>query len=113
MIGGVAENTNLIRRQLNMTNETTQHTPGPWKYDELTAKIWDAEDMPVCIPTLNNGMAGRDANARLIAAAPELLEALCETAAKLQSVTHSTDISGCAHALKSAQAAIAAATRKA
>ena len=91
-----------------MENETKQHTLGPWKYDELTAKIWDAEDMPVCIPTLNNGMAGRDANARLIAAAPELLEA-CEAAyANLKPAYSSEHI-----VIRQLRAAIAAATGKA
>jgi len=58
----------------------TKHTPGPWHYDPhyLTVQVdstWmdDDNDKPVkCIIARVN----EDANARLIAAAPELLEAL-------------------------------------
>jgi hypothetical protein len=53
------------------------HTPGPWRYFRGTHSVWSVEKA-ICI------MAGphkreceeRDANARLIAAAPDLLEAL-------------------------------------
>lgn len=60
----------------------TQHTPGPWSAD--TAGIIRAEcsaqPLPFAIAVaLSDADVGRgrgDANARLIAAAPELLEAL-------------------------------------
>jgi hypothetical protein len=55
-----------------------KHTPGPWAIDQ------DLSGAPVILPTLENGrfaicaMYGpqKGHNARLIAAAPELLEAL-------------------------------------
>lgn len=73
----------------------TQHTPGPWhaycKYSGGNAAIakssdWEvmhrrtvgAEDYPegALISIVNAGWGNAEANARLIAAAPELLEAL-------------------------------------
>ena len=52
-----------------MTEPT--HTPGPWQYvdDGPTNYLINGPDTPV-------GEAGREANARLMAAAPDLLEAL-------------------------------------
>ncbi len=59
--------------------ETTKHTPGPWKVDADTIKTtWNTvygHPNPICRVMLQDGIAYRDANARLIAAAPELLEA--------------------------------------
>ena len=52
----------------------TQHTPGPWEYDNEAEGIYSpthGRGIPVCLVGRNN-----DANAHLIAAAPELLEAL-------------------------------------
>ncbi len=54
------------------------HTPGPWDYTESSGYVWgEDEDTKVCmisfIPKQRDAM---DANARLIAAAPEMLEAL-------------------------------------
>lgn len=58
----------------------TKHTPGPWAAFD-TAVVAPAYEMPVA--RVSNGIRGnpwtreaRTANARLIAAAPELLEAL-------------------------------------
>lgn len=52
-----------------------QHTPGPWKV--WNDRVWtneSLEDMKqICSISGNRG--DRDANARLIASAPELLEA--------------------------------------
>lgn len=64
----------------------TQHTPGPWKWDESWgAIVVDRPDMQKLICPMWTGCdrarMGRDvvdedlANARLIAAAPDLLEA--------------------------------------
>ena len=61
---------------------TTQHTPGPWAVDDtgyrapgngLCVMAW-----PECVAVVgaNNPHLPQDANARLIAAAPDLLEAL-------------------------------------
>lgn len=65
----------------------TQHTPGPWRWDESWgAIVVDRPDMQRLICPMWTGCdracMGRDvvdedlANARLIAAAPDLLEAL-------------------------------------
>lgn len=56
------------------THQKAQHTPGPWHHDETwglikAGKLDDCTD--IC--ALHSGIV---ANARLIAAAPELLEAL-------------------------------------
>ncbi len=48
------------------------HTPGPWLVSETFA-IGPAGEVVACTP---NNHPRREANARLIAAAPELLEAL-------------------------------------
>ena len=61
---------------------TTQHTPGPWNFDEHNGKLWITDDtgigtIALLIPEPDKGIWDEDkANARLIAAAPELLEAL-------------------------------------
>ena len=64
------------KKGIIMTN-TTQHTPGPWINNHQGAI--EARDMVICrvmdgytTPTIKEAIA----NARLIAAAPELLEAL-------------------------------------
>mgnify|MGYP001600623960 CR=1 FL=1 len=63
----------------------TKHTPGPWKVTELD---WDSSDTYInpsretgefaLICRMTGSHAHKNANARLIAAAPELLEALEE-----------------------------------
>lgn len=53
------------------------HTPGPWKvwnYGVYSKKEWDEKD--TCTPKLAQIHHNYDANVRLIAAAPELLEAV-------------------------------------
>jgi hypothetical protein len=52
---------------------TTQHTPGPWKY--LRTSGFDYGSTAYWIPGIC-GNVKDEANARLIAAAPDLLEAL-------------------------------------
>ena len=63
---------------------TTVHTPGPWhtKRDGFSAVYVEArigggwvQEVAACGPT-EKGSEQQEANARLIAAAPELLEAL-------------------------------------
>lgn len=63
-----------------MSNETVKHTPGPWrakchdKYHEW--EVLQADELRHHICTDIRGLAGADeANARLIASAPDLLEA--------------------------------------
>jgi hypothetical protein len=60
----------------------TKHTPGPWVvgYTAETATV-DAECRMIC--ELENYYGDEDANAKLIAAAPDLLEALQEIERRL------------------------------
>ena len=68
-----------------------KHTPGPWRYEEpetipetgefREGTIWkdgdgSSADMDKHIATVRIGLESSDANGRLMAAAPELLEAL-------------------------------------
>lgn len=62
-------------KETEMKTKTANHTPGPWKIDG--AEITDGKiAIALCSST--------QANARLIAAAPELLEVLSLTAYHLQ-----------------------------
>ena len=59
---------------------TTQHTPGPWKSEQLRQhdhkiQIWGEDGLIAETSTLNSKS---QANARLIASAPELLKLLQE-----------------------------------
>jgi hypothetical protein len=55
-----------------------QHTPGPWRTDDHYHGAILGDGNQVAMATMNGCLPAetRDANARLIAAAPELLEAL-------------------------------------
>ena len=59
-----------------MTNQT-QHTAGPWKYEAATKTIRGVPNN-YWLATMDSfdGAVNHEANARLIAAAPEMLEAL-------------------------------------
>jgi hypothetical protein len=69
------------------------HTPGPWDYSEEDGYVFsdaDVEGNIVCNPPmLPASMEYWPANARLIAAGPDLLKALTEQAEFLQSL-HTT-----------------------
>lgn len=54
-----------------------QHTPGPWKYEASTKTVRSIPSN-YWIATMDSweGAVNHEANARLIAAAPDLLEAL-------------------------------------
>lgn len=52
----------------------TQHTPGPWLKEGAT--VCQAETLQTICKTLGKNEEIQSANAKLIAAAPELLEAL-------------------------------------
>jgi hypothetical protein len=57
--------------------KNTKHTPGPWtadKYDSEELFIW-AKDATICEINDPNSGQEREANAQLIAAAPDLAEA--------------------------------------
>lgn len=63
-----------------MTTES-KHTPGPWtvgvdEQDHGRPYVKDAEGYVVCALIFEPGTGEPEANARLIAAAPDLLEAL-------------------------------------
>jgi len=85
------------------TQTTAQHAPGPWTTHDTTfagpAKqnfaIIDATKCEVCqVPATWNRPA--EANARLIAAAPELLEALRCVVAALHQPVQTSDLTGAA-----------------
>ena len=91
----------------------SKHTPGPWKLDRNSVLI------PIAPYEWAEAYGGTEANARLIAAAPELLEALRVFVSC--SVTVSTEIDERGHrwteayldqALPIARAAIAKATEE-
>lgn len=54
------------------------HTPGPWKYGEAKGYliVWDQNGWGVAEVKVSRGEDAALANAKLIAAAPELLAAL-------------------------------------
>lgn len=59
----------------------TQHTPGPWRVESRGGmagrEVRAGEALVVAtVNTTSNDQGNREANARLIAAAPEMLEAL-------------------------------------
>lgn len=57
-----------------------KHTPGPWRFNcDDHPDVLDTNGNPVAWPsTLNRSIETANANARLIAAAPEMLELLLE-----------------------------------
>jgi hypothetical protein len=58
---------------------TTQHTPGPWKaqgWNDLVVNSANGDTILACPGSSSGGIDEMQANARLIAAAPELLTAL-------------------------------------
>ena len=58
-------------------SQTAKHTPGPWSYEKATKTI-RAKPSNYWIATMDSwdGAVNHEANAQLIAAAPDLLEAL-------------------------------------
>ena len=90
-----------------------KHTPGPWFYgnwldinsDPLWVEVWSIDDEGnKSLPFVACKHIDQEANARLIAAAPDLLEALQAVLANCM------DSKGLADAYKQARAAIAKAT---
>lgn len=87
---------------------TTTHTPGPWTHHPEDNIITDASGRRLIewqARSVSVSVEERDANARLIAAAPELLEAL---AALIGCIDHGSD--NPTLKLDAARAAIAKAT---
>lgn len=77
----------------------SKHTPGPWSYwsgynpwDKIEAQI-TAEGGDIVIASYNHYIPEGEANAQLLAAAPELLEALDEAIEELEKYmnTHHPD----------------------
>jgi hypothetical protein len=100
---------------------STAHTPGPWEmsYDQGSYRDIMTKDARIC--TVRHGYVSREtyhANARLIAAAPELVSALISARDALEAAFNSKadgDVFGIRHndavdALAAARAAIAKAT---
>lgn len=74
---------------------TSKHTPGPWAYDPAELRIYyadgDVEPTVAYVEYDNSSEAQAEADARLIAAAPELLAALKDAIAlmgPLEDVAH-------------------------
>lgn len=71
---------------MRQSPDTQKHTPGPWELDQVSLCIYGWSEDERCIRLADCGAADDDAisedeleaNARLIASAPELLEALKE-----------------------------------
>lgn len=86
------------------------YTPGPWDYwsgynpvDELEAQI-TTEDGDIVIASYNRQIPEGEANAKLLAAAPELLEALQSCIQQITALCSADDVPD------QARAAIAKAT---
>lgn len=67
----------------------TKHTPGPWRcvdtsYHAHDYRLLRPDGLPLPVKAEANDHSEQRANARLIAASPELLEALKEIAADLE-----------------------------
>lgn len=91
----------------------TKHTPGPWKVDPNFPGMVRIDDDPT-----SGILVGLAANARLIAAAPELLEALKEAMGELNDyrrllVYDKEDVADLKSTISKAAAAIAKATGEA
>lgn len=85
-------------------------TPGPWTVDDDTNYIRDSRgfvvaDLPSCGPNFDTP---REANARLIAAAPEMLEALKALLAECYRLN--VDIKGASDVMYQCEQIIAKAT---
>lgn len=96
---------------------TTKHTPGPWNFHpcDAYATCFDVLcEKGYYVATTHDGVRGdrnADANARLIAAAPDLLEALQNIAEYWnQDQNEAAMADACWHAIHTARAAIAKAT---
>lgn len=90
----------------------SKHTPGPWKYDfQSVDREWAIVTNPYGLIVANvNADSRQTANARLIAAAPDLLEALEQIMPSIEdndSITASQIRHVYADALNAARAAIA------
>ena len=69
---------------------TTKHTPGPWEADDYAVQSPANERLQIREQSVRIMSAERQANARLIAAAPELLEA-CHAICRAFCITRESD----------------------
>lgn len=90
----------------------TKHTPGPWVVKSARSGFYVESQFDVIVESLDEygryGAIDDEANARLIAAAPELLEAL-KSIAEFWNRDQNEEamIGACWHAVETAEAAIA------
>ena len=88
------------------------HTPGPWKVADRFY-VWTDDDVgcevaKVCDENLDEDMLGQaDADARLIAAAPELLEALIAAKGTIEYLLANSDNGPAENCIEIIAAAIA------
>ena len=64
----------------------TEHTPGPWRIGDAGNTVFgspNGEPAPVVVATLAPARGAKRANARMVAAAPDLLEACKEAVSGL------------------------------
>lgn len=67
----------------------TKHTPSPWKAGAMSVGTDEGEDsQPICCMIGEREYEEHVANARLMAAAPELLTALNDAATRLEFLTN-------------------------
>jgi hypothetical protein len=60
-----------------MQKMKTDHTPGPWKCDLVSLKIWANDgNTEIALTSSDVSISEEEANARLISSAPDMLEAL-------------------------------------
>lgn len=91
-------------------NRNPKHTPGPWHTGGSGTIIYDAEGWGVANATVFHGRRepGQSViNARLIAAAPDLLEALQWAEARLEELGEHTLVGKCAAAIGKATREVA------
>ena len=93
---------------------STKHTPGPWRVTPPSMGRWKVctESDKRIVGEASGFCLDADANARMFAAAPQLLEALREMVSlcELGDIDENTDVFGWGGAFKDAKAAIAKAT---
>ena len=93
--------------QAKAKRDNSAHTPGPWMVEPLGSACFEVKcECGYFIATCHDGVRGdrnADVNARLIAAAPEMLDALDGLAAQVRPLWAELDIDGFRHsALKEA-----------
>ena len=109
----------MIEHRISGESMDAKHTPGPWwtkregfstVYVEARIEGGWIQEVAACGPT-EAGQEQQEANARLIAAAPELLEALKEIADYWNRGRNDMAMhDACWHAIHTAEEAIAKAT---